>query len=220
MSDGLVIRPFSRAELPSESEALARFLLGNVLVHDAADGRLAGRIVETEAYVPNDPSSHCYRGSTARCRSMFLPHGFAYVYRIYGMYRCLNVASEEDGIGAAVLIRAVEPLEGAAQMAHRRALAEVQVRDLARGPARMTIAFGIDAEHDGVDLCAGGPLRLGTAGLPPAEIGTSVRIGITKAAESPLRFYERGSPFVSGPSRLNGLRAAARSPGRRALRSE
>lgn len=196
-------RRFRREDLPAESTALARFLLGNVLVHDTVDGRIAGRIVETEAYTPDDPSSHCYRGLTARCRSMFLEHGFAYVYRIYGLYRCLNIASEEAGVGAAVLVRAIEPLDGIVQMARLRGTGDERVRDLARGPARLTIAFGIDETHDGVDLCGFGPLWIGSADVAPAEIGTSIRIGITKAADLPLRFYERGSPYVSGPRRLN-----------------
>jgi DNA-3-methyladenine glycosylase len=132
---------------------------------------------------------------------MFLERGHAYVYLAYGLSFLLNVSSEGPGIGAAVLLRALEPLEGIAGMQARRGTA--RLRDLARGPGRLTQALGVDLSFDGLDLCAG-PLWLGApAGGAAPDVGQSVRIGITKDADRLLRFYERGSPFVSGPKRLN-----------------
>jgi DNA-3-methyladenine glycosylase len=190
-----------RADLPIETVELARFLIGKIVTHDAAGGRAAGRIVETEAYLPDDPASHSFRGKTPRNGSMFLERGFAYVYRIYGTSLCLNVSSDELGVGAAVLVRALEPIGGLPLMARRRpGVAEVE---LARGPGKLTVALGIAMSHDGVDLCARGPLWLGALRAPAPEVGTSVRIGLTRAAAEPLRFYERRSVFVSGPRRLS-----------------
>jgi DNA-3-methyladenine glycosylase len=194
-------RTLRRRQLPSDTTVLARFLLGTILVHDLPEGRVAGRIVETEAYLPGvDPASHAYRGPTKRNRSMFLARGFAYVYFIYGMQYCFNVSSEKKGIGAAILIRALEPLEGLEIMRARRGVE--RERDLARGPGRLTQAFGIGPLQDGVDLCSGGPLRLAAGNVADADVATSVRIGLTKAVTLPLRFYVRGSAFVSGPRTL------------------
>jgi DNA-3-methyladenine glycosylase len=189
---------------------LARFLLGTVLVHDLPEGRVAGRIVETEAYLPGtDVASHAYRGRTRRNRSMFLARGYAYVFFIYGSQYCLNVTSEGEGVGAAVLIRAVEPLEGISIMRARRHVEEE--RDLARGPGRLAQAFGIGPAEDGVDLCATGPLRLARSARLKVGIAESVRIGLTKAADLPLRFYVPGNPFVSGPRSLSpGMRLPSR----------
>lgn len=195
-------RALRRADLPGPTGALARFLLGTILLHDLPEGRVAGRIVETEAYLPSiDPASHAYRGPTRRNRSMYLARGFAYVYIIYGVAYCLNVSSEEKGIGAAILIRAVEPLEGIEWMRRRRGIE--RERDLARGPGRLTQAFGIGPAHDGLDLCAGGALRLAAGSVSDDDVAVSTRIGLTKAAELPLRFYVRGSAFVSGPRSLS-----------------
>jgi DNA-3-methyladenine glycosylase len=184
--------------LPSDTAELARFLIGKTLVRKTGRNRISGRIVETEAYPPGDRSGHAYHGQTARNRSLFLDKGFAYVYFIYGTSYMLNVTSEEPGIGAGVLLRAVEPLEGINLMERLRK--SDKIRDLARGPGRLAAAFEIDQRLDGVDLCAGGPLWLGTAVRETAQIGASVRIGITREVDRPLRFFERGSPFVSGPS--------------------
>jgi DNA-3-methyladenine glycosylase len=181
--------------------ALACYLIGRILVHDSEEGRTSGRIVETEAYVVGDASGHAFRGETRRNRSLFLDRGHAYVYFIYGCWFSLNVSSEQAGTGAGVLLRAVEPLEGTGLMARRRGTN--RPRDLARGPGRLATAFGIDARLDGMDLCTGNPLWLGEAGRPEAEIAASIRIGISKEAHRVLRFYERGSPFVSGPASLS-----------------
>ena len=180
---------------------LARYLIGKRLVHELAQGRVSGRIVETEAYLPGDAAAHSFRGQTARNRSLFLERGHAYVYFIYGSCWLFNVSSERSGVGAGVLVRALEPLEGIDFMQGRRGSS--RLRDLMRGPGRLSVALGIDRSHDGLDLCAGGLLFLASAVRPVANIGTSVRIGITRDAHRMLRFYERDNPFVSGPQWLN-----------------
>ena len=162
---------------------------------------MSGRIVETEAYVIGDAAGHGYRGMTPRNRSLFLERGHAYVYLAYGVSWMLNVSGETPGIGAGVLIRALEPLEGIAIMQQNRGTD--RLRDLARGPGRLAQAMLIDRRLDGLDLCRNGPLFLARDGRKVSEIGESIRIGITKAAHRPLRFYLRGSPFVSGPASLN-----------------
>lgn len=193
-------RRLRAAELPAETVDLARALIGCVLVRELPEGRAAGRIVETEAYVPGDPASHAYRGLGKRNRSMFLAPFHAYVYKIYGTSFCVNVTSETEGQGAAVLLRALEPLEGLGAMEARRGT--TRVRDLARGPGRLCQALGIDVTDDGLDLLRDRNLWLGAADGARA-IGASRRIGITKAAERILRFYEKGNIFVSGPKALS-----------------
>jgi DNA-3-methyladenine glycosylase len=194
------IRRLRRSELPHDTVNLARFLIGRVVVHDLPAGRLSGRIVETEAYPPGDPAGHHFRGPTPRIRSMYLAPGHAYVFFNYGAHFMLNVVSEPAGTAAAILIRALEPLEGVALMQRHRKTA--RLLDLTRGPGRLAAAFQIDRRHDGLDLCAPGSLWLGKTNRPIGPIGKSVRIGITRAADRLLRFYERGNPFVSGPKRL------------------
>jgi DNA-3-methyladenine glycosylase len=163
--------------------------------------------VETEAYVVGDAAGHAFRGPTRRNRSLYLERGHAYVYLAYGISWMLNVSSERPGIGAGVLIRALEPLDGIALMQERRAT--VRLRDLARGPGRLAQAMRIDRALDGVDLCGRvAPLWLGAAVRPVGVMGDSVRIGISREADRVLRFFERGSPFVSGPGRLNHAGAA------------
>ena len=195
-TEPLRLRRLRREELPEATERLARYLIGKVLVHEAGGGRLAGRIVETEAYPPGDASGHAFRGLTPGNRSLYLAPGHAYVYFIYGLYHLLNVSSEPAGIGAGVLLRALEPLEGIEAMARRRGVSRVV--DLARGPGRLTQALGIDKRLDGIDLCGEGPLWLGESGMPVGEIGVARRIGISREADRRLRFYEKGSRFVSG----------------------
>jgi DNA-3-methyladenine glycosylase len=189
-------RRLRRSELPVDARALARFLIGKTVVHDAPEGRTSGRIVETEAYVVGDAAGHAFVGQTARNRSLFLERGHAYVYFSYGMHWCFNVSAETAHVGAGVLVRALEPLEGIELMQQRRGTQ--RLLDLARGPGRLAMALGIDRRLDGTDLCGDGPLWLGTSLRPTGKIGRSVRIGITKEAHRLLRFYERGSAFVSG----------------------
>jgi DNA-3-methyladenine glycosylase len=194
-------RVLERAEMPVDTFQLAHFLIGKMLVRVSADGVAGGRIVETEAYVIGDPAGHAYRGITPRNRSLFLERGHAYVYLAYGISFMLNVSSETSGEGAGVLIRAIEPTVGIKVMERNRGTE--QVRDLARGPGRLAAALEIDRRLDGIDLCEAGPLWLGSDDRAPGEIGQSKRIGITRAADSLLRFYVRGNRFVSGPRTLN-----------------
>jgi DNA-3-methyladenine glycosylase len=181
---------------------MARSLIGTILVRRLPHGALlTGRIVETEAYEVGDPSSHAFRGRTARNVSMFARHLHAYVYFIYGTAFCLNISSEAEGEGAAVLIRAVEPLHGIEAMRELRG-DRISDRDLARGPGRLCAAFSIDRALDGADLETDGGLWL-AAGDSPLDLGVSTRIGLSKAVEFPHRFYARGSLFVSGARSLS-----------------
>ena len=193
--------PLARAELPVDTAALAHFLVGKLVVRELPEGLASGRIVETEAYVIGDAAGHGYRGMTPRNRSLFLERGHAYVYLAYGVSWMLNVSSETIGVGAGVLIRALEPVQGIAIMAHNRGTE--RLRDLARGPGRLAEALRIDRSLDGLDLCRKGPLWLAGDGQAPSDVGKSVRIGITREADRVLRFYFRGSPFVSGAKSLN-----------------
>ncbi|HET6608166.1 MAG TPA: DNA-3-methyladenine glycosylase [Rhodopila sp.] len=190
-----------RAEMPVDTVQLARFLIGKLVVRMLVEGMAAGRIVETEAYDIGDLAGHAYRGMTQRNRSLFLERGHAYVYLAYGTSFMLNVSSETQGVGAGVLIRAIEPTDGIAIMERNRGTR--RARDLARGPGRLCAALAIDRRLDGIDLCQAGPLWLGSDGRASEEIGRGRRIGITRAADSPLRFYVRGNSFLSGPRALN-----------------
>jgi DNA-3-methyladenine glycosylase len=192
--------PLVRAELPVDTVSLARYLIGKILVREMAEGVASGRIVETEAYVVGDAAGHAYRGMTPRNQSLFLERGHAYVYLAYGSSYMLNVSSEALGVGAGVLIRALEPRDGIAIMQRNRGIE--QLRDLARGPGRLAAALRVDRRLDGLDLCRNGPLWLAGDDHEPGEIGQSVRIGITRDAHRLLRFYVRGNPFVSGPRSL------------------
>ena len=187
--------------MPVATVQLARFLIGKMVVRELPEGIAAGRIVETEAYPIGDPAGHAYRGLTPRNKVLFGERGHAYVYLAYGVSFMLNVSSEAPGVGAGVLIRAIEPTAGIAVMQQNRGA--VPARDVARGPGRLCMALAIDRRLDGIDLCRPGPLWLGSDGEAPGEIGISQRIGITRAADALLRFYVRDSRFVSGPQALN-----------------
>ena len=192
--------PLARRALPTDTIALARFLLGCILVRRIGGDTLTGRIVETEAYLPGDEASHAYRGPTPRTRTMFGRRGHAYVYFIYGSSFMLNVSSEAAGVGAGVLIRAIEPLSGLARMAHNRGLDDPKPRMLARGPGRLAQAFAIDRSLDGVDLCARGPLWIARAPITKDSapvIAVSPRIGIRKNPAPLWRFFLKDNPFVS-----------------------
>jgi DNA-3-methyladenine glycosylase len=194
------IRRLRRAELPPDTATLARYLIGKILVHDHPRERIAGRIVETEAYVVGDAAAHAFRGRTPRNNSLFLERGHAYVYFVYGCWFAINVSGESPGIGAGVLLRSLEPLEGLASMQRHRGTQ--RALDLARGPGRLAAAMDIDRRFDGVDLCAPGPLWLGASRRRAGAIGESVRIGITREVDRKLRFFERDNAFVSGPARM------------------
>jgi DNA-3-methyladenine glycosylase len=213
------IRRLRREELPHDTIALTRFLIGKVVVHDLPCGRLSGRIVEAEAYPPGDPAGHHFRGPTPRIRSMYLHPGHSYIYFNYGAHFMLNVASEPEGTAGGILIRGLEPLDGVEWMQRHRGT--TKLLDLTRGPGRLAAALQLDRKHDGLDLCgAEGKLWLGElvqdlgTAKKAARVAKTVRIGISRAADKLLRFYERGNPFVSGPKRLL-LPAKARTVDRR-----
>jgi DNA-3-methyladenine glycosylase len=178
---------------------VAHDLIGCVVHHD----RCAGVIVECEAYHDSEPACHAFGGLTPRTATLFGPPGRAYVYRSYGIHALLNAVSEPKGVGAAVLIRALEPLEGIDHMRERRGLA--RARGLCSGPGKLTQALGIELQHNGVDL-ARGPVRI--TGRPVAwrdvQVSVDKRIGITKATELPWRFCASGSRFLSRPVRVGG----------------
>jgi DNA-3-methyladenine glycosylase len=180
---------------------LARFLIGKLVVRALPGGLAAGRIAETEAYLTGDQASHAFRGMTARNKVMFGPRGYAYIYLAYGVSFMLNVSAAAEGVGEGVLIRAAEPVTGQELMMQNRGA--VPIRDLMRGPGRLAKALNIGPGLNGTDLCTEGPLWLASDGHEPQPIGVSVRIGITRDAELPLRFFAIGSPFVSGPASLN-----------------
>lgn len=197
----LRIRRLRWRDLPADTIKLARYLIGKTLVLDLPQGHVSGRIVETEAYAVGDEAGHAFTGETPGRRSLFLRRGHAYVYFTYGSSFMMNVSSETPGIGAGVLLRALEPLEGIPFMERRRGTH--LLLGLARGPGRLAQAMSIDKRFDGVDLCAGGKLWLGSSVRRAGPIGTSVRIGITRDVHLLHRFFERGSPFVSGAKRLS-----------------
>ena len=195
------IMPVARAALPVDTVELARFLIGKCLVYDRPDGRVSGRIVEAEAYPVGDSTGHAFIGRRYYNESLFLARGHAYVRLTYGVSYMRNVSSEAEGTGAGVLLRAVEPLEGIAHMETRRP--GVKLRDLARGPGRLTLAFGIGPSLNGVDLCAGKGLWLGAMTRAKAvPVAATTRIGLSREMHRLLRFYEPDSPFVSGPRKL------------------
>jgi DNA-3-methyladenine glycosylase len=202
------LRVLHRQELPIATIALARYLLGKIVVREVAGVRMTGCIVETEAYPPRDPAAHHYRGLTPRNRAMFGQRGHAYVYFTYGNHFMLNVTAEVPDVGGGVLIRALEPLEGIPFMQRNRRT--THLRDLTRGPGRLAQALQIDRQLDGVDLCSQGPLWLADAGPTTTQLprrgnllGISTRIGITRASHRRLRFFVRGNAYVSGPRSLN-----------------
>jgi DNA-3-methyladenine glycosylase len=171
---------------------VARELVGAVVRH----GPCAGVIVETEAYHESEPACHAFAGLTPRTRTLFGPPGRAYVYRSYGIHAMLNAVAEPEGIGAAALIRALEPLDGIELMRERRGLTRIE--DLCSGPGKLTQALGIGLADNGCDL-ARGPVVIEAGGPGAVELSVSERVGITRAVELPWRFSLRGSRFVSRP---------------------
>jgi len=159
-------------------------------------GRVGGVVVETEAYAPDDPASHSYRGRTTRNATMFGPAGHLYVYRSYGVHWCANVVCGEEGLGAAVLLRALEPTDGVDDMQARRGTDDIEL--LCSGPGRLCQALDITGEHDGLRLDRE-PLGLYAGSEAAAEVFVSPRVGITRAQDRPWRYSLRSSPFVSRP---------------------
>ncbi len=193
---------------------LARLLLGCELVHESADGTTAGIIVETEGYITGDPACHAYRRPTPRNAAMFGPAGTLYVYQIYNHYNCINVVTAPEGVGEAVLIRALEPTEGLKLMEYRRNeafktgferyrqntidadTADGQ-RKLCNGPGKLVIAMGIRRpDHNGSSLITGELFIRGPV-LHDFGMVTTTRIGLTQGVDLPYRYYVKGSRFVS-----------------------
>ncbi|MGD0987883.1 MAG: DNA-3-methyladenine glycosylase [Candidatus Sulfotelmatobacter sp.] len=198
------IEPLDHAFFGRGARTVARELLGKVLVRDEDGLRLAGRVVEVEAYLGvNDPAAHAAAGNTARTSVLFGPPGYAYVYFIYGNHYCLNVTCEREGKAGSVLFRALEPLLGIEEMARARNIALSGPRDLPKltsGPGRLAQAFGITRARDnGGDLTSpASGLWIGDDGSRAGRVQITSRIGISKAAEQPLRYFLGGNVFVSG----------------------
>jgi DNA-3-methyladenine glycosylase len=201
-----------RAVLAGPVLEVAPRLLGAVVRH----GEVAVRLTEVEAYDgANDPGSHAYRGETARNGVMFGPPGHLYVYFTYGMHFCANVVCGPEGRASAVLLRAGEVVDGLALARERRGTP--RDRDLARGPARLCSALGLDRTHDGADLVSG-PVTVTLAGQAPAQVSTGPRVGLRGAPDRPWRFWVTGEPTVSAyrPAKAPGRRGDPRfeeSPG-------
>jgi DNA-3-methyladenine glycosylase len=187
-TDGLVNR-LGRDFFARDVNAVARGLVGALLLVDG----VGGKIVEVEAYAPDDPASHSFRGRTGRNATMFGLPGHAYIYRSYGIHWCLNAVCDREGVGAAVLIRALEPTRGTEEMQARRNVDDEKL--LCSGPGRLTQALGLSGRHDGLALDAPPFLLVGAPS--GVEIGATPRVGITRGAERPWRYVLRGSPYVS-----------------------
>lgn len=209
--DPATLRPLPREFFDRDAVKVARELLGKILVRRERGLLLAARVVETEAYLgTDDPAAHAFSGPTDRNRVLFGPPGHAYVYFIYGNHYCLNVSCEPEGKAGCVLFRALEPLAGARRMAIARGLPLANctvvearpklLRHLTSGPGRLAQAFGITRQRDnGKNLASeASDLFLADDGHGKVKIASSARVGITKAAERPLRFYVEGNAFVSG----------------------
>ncbi len=226
-------RLLKRTFFEAPPEQVAAFLLGKLLVHRTRGGLLAGRIVETEAYLgphndPPDPAAHSFRGPTPRNRVIFGPAGHAYVYSIYGRYFCMNISCEVEGQAGCVLLRALEPVAGLKQMARRRGLPpqrrrpvvggpgtapEAAARELTGGPGRLCQALGLArVTHNGMDLLdAASPLQVRDDGYSVDKVLVTRRIGIRHAIDLPLRFAVAGNACVSGPKALDGKCKSPRS---------
>ena len=201
----LPLKPLARAFFARPVLEVARDLIGCILVHDSADGMTSGLIVEAEAYSSDDPASHAYRGRTDRNAPMFEEPGFAYVYFTYGMHFCLNAVTDRPGHASAVLIRAVEPLEGIELIRARRGA--VRDRDLARGPGRLTQAFGIAREQNRSDLTAPPLMICPGERFPYKSVIASPRVGLGTLQDGrPWRFSIEDNPWVSGAKNPRGSR--------------
>lgn len=186
---------FPRVFYEADTVTVAQELLGAFLVHETRLGKIVGKIVETEAYLVDDPACHAHAGKkSARNASMFGPPGTSYIYLIYGMYYCFNVVTRERGIGEAVLIRALEPLAGLHIMQRNRNTSEL--RELCSGPGKLAQALGLGKEQNGISLRKK-PLYILSAEDAKPTMVTSTRIGLSKASDLPLRFFIKDSPFVS-----------------------
>lgn len=199
---GSSMTPLPRSFYQPSADSVAPLLLGHWLVRKTAEGLAGGLIVETEAYLSNDPACHAAKGETPRNRAMWGPPGHAYVYLIYGYHYCVNAVCRPHGVAEAVLIRALEPLLDVKRMLNHRPVRALH--QLTSGPAKLCSALKIDRALDGADLCDGNsPLFIArnldaeACRQSKGPLVTTTRIGISKAAGFPLRFYLEGSPFVS-----------------------
>ena len=190
-------RSLPRAFYDRPTELVARELLGAILEHHSADGVTSGRIVETEAYLgPDDPACHAVAGRTARTWHLHGPPGIAYVYFIYGVHWCFNAVTRREGLPSAVLVRALEPVDGLELMRRRRA-ARTADRGLTNGPGKLCAALAITGAESGARLDRPPLSILGGEPVPDANVEVSPRIGISRAADWPLRWYIKDNPFVS-----------------------
>jgi DNA-3-methyladenine glycosylase len=211
-------RLLPRAFFEAPPEYVAPRLLGKLLVHRTGRGVLAGRIVEVEAYLgphndPPDPAAHSHRGPTPRNSVLFGPAGYAYVYAIYGRYFCMNVSCEAEGLAGGILLRALEPVAGADQMALNRGLAPRAPHHLlTSGPSRLCQALGLTRpDHNGLDLVdSASTLQIRDDGFQVSEVHVTARIGIHEAVDWPLRFALPDHKCVSGPRSLIGKRVLLR----------
>ena len=183
-----------RAFYKQDPRLVAVDLLGCTLVHETAEGVTSGMIVETEAYRPEDPACHAYKGLTMRNRTIFGRPGLAYVYLSYGVHKLLNAVCEEEGVGSAVLIRALRPHQGLEIMSRRRN----RSTHLCDGPGRLTQALGIELDQDGSDL-TDGPLYILWGDAPEGRIVSTTRIGISRGTELPWRYLIEDEKSVSVP---------------------
>jgi DNA-3-methyladenine glycosylase len=191
-----------------DTRTLARNLLGCELVHESPDGLTSGIIVETEAYLQDDPACHAFNRRTPRTEPMYGRAGTAYVYLIYGMYQCFNIVSNAEGIGEAVLIRALQPTAGIELMETRRSIragkapvipsaARIALKELCRGPGKLVQAMGIEKGMHNATLLSGGTLYLRPQVIAPREIIAGPRVGINLGHELPYRYYIKDNIFVS-----------------------
>ncbi len=205
-------RPLPRAFYARDPAVVARAVLGRLLVHDSPQGRVSGIVVETEAYRGvDDPASHAHRGRTPRNAAMFGEPGHAYVYFAYGMHHCLNLVTGTAGTASAVLVRALEPVDGEELMRERRG--SLPAARLARGPGNLARALGLSRAHDGLDLVG---RALWISDLPPRRGGHRIargpRIGIRVALDREWRWFLEGHPCVSASRGAGGRQARPRGP--------
>ena len=192
-------KPLPREFYLQDTRLAAQKLLGQLVVRHLPSGEtLSGIIVETEAYLTDDPACHAYRGQTPRNAAMFGPPGHAYVYFTYGLHMMLNLVCALEGIAEAVLIRALEPVEGVDTMRENRG-GIADIRQLTNGPGKLAQALALTRlAHNGLDVTdVGGALQILPTAYPPFEIVTKTRIGITQGVDLPWRYYVAGNPFVS-----------------------
>lgn len=187
------MKPIPESFFKKDTIKISKDLLGKYIIHK----NLIGKIVETEAYLKDDPASHSFKGLTKRNSAMFGPPGYSYIYFTYGMYHCLNITTNKEGIGEAVLIRSIEPVKGINQMKKNRKLNSI--KNLTNGPAKLTIALNLNINHNNINfLNPNSPIKIMQPNKKEKfEIIETERIGISKGRELPHRFYIKDNLFVS-----------------------